>query len=234
MTALLQAPIAYEVIRSKRSTADIIIERDGRILIRAPEWVEDEQIEQIVETKKYWIFQSLAEWRDLNASRVLREFRNGEGFLYLGRSYRLQLVADQREPLVLVDGRFHLRRDCIEQGDIGAAKQAFAQFYVARGLERIPERIERLAPKLGVSARSVEVRDVGYRWATCSAAGDLAFHWKCLMAPLAIVDYIVVHELCHLRHRDHTEVFWNDVDKVVPDYLERRDWLRRHGAALDV
>lgn len=78
--------IPYEVIRSRRSTADVIIERDGSVLVRVPEWVSDEQVETIVESKHYWSYQSVAEWRDLNATRVLREYKNGEGFLYLGRA----------------------------------------------------------------------------------------------------------------------------------------------------
>src|SRR2546425_10875296 len=98
--------ISYEVIRSRRSTADIVIERDGRLLVRAPQSIPDERIEDIVDAKRYWIYKNLAEWRDLNATRVLREYRNGEGFLYLGRSYRLQLVSEQNEPLLLKNGAF--------------------------------------------------------------------------------------------------------------------------------
>ncbi len=95
MSATRNKDISYEVIRSRRATADIVIERDGRVLVRAPESIPDERIKDLVEAKRYWIYKNLAEWRDLNATRVLREYRNGEGFLYLGRSYRLLLVADQ-------------------------------------------------------------------------------------------------------------------------------------------
>ena len=72
--------VSYEVVRSRRRTADIVIERDGNIVVRAPEWADDEKIDSIVAAKNYWIFQGLAEWRDLNATRVLREYKNGEGF----------------------------------------------------------------------------------------------------------------------------------------------------------
>jgi predicted metal-dependent hydrolase len=226
--------IRYEVIRSRRSTADIIIERDGSVLVRAPEWVDDDQVANIVESKHYWIYQGLAEWRDLNATRVLREYRNGEGFLYLGRAYRLLLVSDQEEPLQLRNGRFALRRDLVEQGEIGAAKAAFRNFYATRGLERIRGRLGYYAPKVGVEPTGPEVRDLGHRWASCPPAGKLVFHWKCMMAPQTIIDYIVVHELCHFHHRDHTDAFWNEVDKVMPDFRERKEWLRRNGAGLDV
>lgn len=229
-----EARLAYQVIRSRRSTADIIIERDGGVLVRAPEWASDEQVACIVESKNYWIYQGLAEWRDLNATRVLREYRNGEGFLYLGRAYRLQLVGDQEEALLLRQGRFTLRRDLAEHGDIALAKAAFRDFYVAKGRERLRHRVNYYAPKVGVAPTATEVRELGHRWAACSPTGELLFHWKCMMAPQTIIDYVVVHELCHLRQRDHTDAFWNEVDKILPDYLERKDWLRRTGAALDV
>lgn len=227
-------PISYEVVRTPRRTADIVIEPDGRVIVRAPEHVPDERIEDIVDAKRLWIYKNLAEWRDLNASRVLREYRNGEGFLYLGRSYRLLLVSDQEVPLVLKGGRFRLRREIVDQGEVPAAKKAFRDYFVSRGRERIAQRVRYFAPKVGVTPGKVDVRDLGNRWASCSPAGNLAFHWKCMMAPARIIDYIVVHELCHFHHLDHSDAFWNEVDKITPDFAERKEWLRKNGAAMDL
>ena len=226
--------IEYELVRSPRRTADIVIEPDGRVIVRAPEDTPAGKIEDIIETKRLWIYTNLAEWRDLNATRVIREFRNGEGFLYLGRSYRLLLVANQDEPLLLKSGRFCLRRDLVDQGEVPAAQAAFRNYFVARGLERITKRVGYFAPKVGANAGKIDVRELGCRWASCSPTGNLAFHWKCMMAPPRIIDYIVVHELCHMHHLDHSDAFWNEVDKVLPDYSERKDWLRRNGAAMDL
>jgi len=234
MTARQKGDISYQLIRSRRSTADIVVERDGSIVVRAPETIPDERIEDMVEAKRLWVYQALAEWRDLNATRVLREYRNGEGFLYLGRSYRLLLVAEQAEPLLLKNGRFYLRRDLVDAGAIEAAKAAFRDYYITRGRERIVQRVNYYAPKVGVMPSGVSVRELGNRWASCSPNGNLAFHWKCLMAPQTIIDYIVVHELCHFHHLDHTDAFWNEVDKVIPKYGERKEWLRKNGAGLDV
>jgi predicted metal-dependent hydrolase len=234
MTRTLEKDITYEIVRSRRRTADIVIERDGRVLVRAPEKTPPGKIEDIIESKRYWIYKNLAEWRDLNATRVLREYRNGEGFLYLGRSYRLLLVAGQEEPLLLKGGRFCLRRDIVDRGEIPAAQAVFRDYYIANGLRRITGRVEYFAPKVGVTPRKIDVRGLGHRWATCSPKGNLAFHWKCMMALPTIIDYIVVHELCHFHHLDHTEAFWNEVDKVMPQYSERKEWLRKNGASMDV
>lgn len=233
MKASQSKVIPYEVIRSRRSTADIIIERDGNVLVRAPEWADDEQVANIVESKYHWIYQGLAEWRDLNATRIDREYKNGEGFLYLGRAYRLLIVNDQSEALQLKDDRFTLRRDLIGQGEIEAGKAAFRDFYIAKGLKYLRTRLDYYAPKVGVDPAGLEVRDLGYRWGSCSPKRELSFHWKCMMAPPTIIDYVVVHELCHFHYRDHTLAFWNEVDKVLPDFGERREWLRKNGASLD-
>ncbi|MBL8038462.1 MAG: M48 family metallopeptidase [Nitrospira sp.] len=234
MKASRDPDISYGVVRSRRTTADIVVERDGRVIVRAPAALSDEHIEGIVQSKQYWIYKTLAEWRDLNTTRVLREYRNGEGFLYLGRSYRLSLVADQAEPLLLRNGRFCLRRDLVDRGEMATAKAAFRNYFIARGYERITQRVQYYAPKAGVMPRDVDVRELGHRWASCSQKGNLVFHWKCMMAPPTIIDYIVVHELCHFHHLNHTKGFWNEVDKVMPCYRERKEWLKKNGAAMDL
>ena len=226
--------IQYRLLRSaSRRTADIILERDGTLTVRAPADMPDYAVDDIVRDKRYWIYKNMAEWRELNVSRVMREFRNGEGFLYLGRSYRLSIVNDQPAPLVLKNGRFLLQRRVAELGE-SVARATFQLFYTDKGREKLPRRVEAYAGKVGAAVNRVCVGELGYRWASCNIQGKLLFNWKCLMAPLKIIDYIVVHELCHLYHRDHDRAFWNEMDKVMPDYPERKEWLRKHGASMDI
>lgn len=235
MTLRQIADIKYTLFPgSDRLTVDIVIERNGQISVRPPREFTPEQADETVFSKRMWIYRNLAEWRDLNATRVVREWVSGESFLYLGSRYRLQLATDQEYPLHLKDGRFSLLRSLIETGGSAAAQKAFQAFYEEKGLPRLKKRVAYFAPKAGVRAGAVEIRDLGYRWASCTKNGDLHFHWKCLMAPLTIIDYIIVHELCHLHFRDHSEAFWNEIDKVLPDYRERKEWLRVHGAELDL
>lgn len=217
-----------------RQTTDIVIERDGCVTVRPPARMTPEQVDETVLSRRHWIYRNLAEWRDLNATRVVREWVNGESFLYLGSAYRLLLVAEQDEPLKLKDGRFCLRRNVVETGGKSAAQDAFRDFYVARGTARLAQRVAHFAPRVGVKPGPMHMKELGFRWASSLPGGGLHFHWKCLMAPPKIADYIVVHELCHLHHRDHTDLFWNEVDKVMPDYRERKQWLRAHGARMDL
>jgi len=221
--------IEYDLSRSERRTASIYIERDGRISVLAPVQWSDDQVEHVLENKRPWIYRGLAEWEDLNATRVEREFVSGEGFLYLGSSYRLTLVERQAQPLTLKDGWFRLRADMVSQADL-----AFKEFYRQKGAERIPARVSYFQRKLGVEAKGIRVMELQNRWASCSADGTINFHWKCMMAPLRIMDYIVAHELVHLIHKHHADAFWNTLDKVLPEYRERKEWLRVNGAGMDL
>lgn len=227
--------IDYQLLPgSDRRTTDIVIERNGVIAVRPPVNYTPEQIDAVVESKRMWIYRNLAEWRDLNRTVVIREWVNGETFLYLGRTYRLALVADQKQSLILKEGRFCLSRKLIDVGGSEAAKNAFETYYSEKGLQRIKGRVNYYSPKVGVAITSVNVKDMAYRWASCSKAGALNFHWKCMMAPAKIIDYLVVHELCHMYHQNHSDAFWNEVDKILPDYGERKEWLRLNGASLDI
>jgi predicted metal-dependent hydrolase len=227
--------IQYQLLPgSARRTTDIVIERDGVITVRPPLGMNPEEVDETVFSRRMWIYRNLAEWRDLNATHVTREWVNGESFLYLGSRYRLQLVQEQDVPLKLKDGRFCLLRSVVETGGSAAAHDAFVTFYQNKGMARLQKRVAYFSAKVGVQAGTAQIKELGYRWASCLKSGDLHFHWKCLMAPLTIIDYIIVHELCHLHHRDHSDAFWNEVDKILPDYRDRKEWLRVHGAELDL
>lgn len=235
MAARQVRDIEYELLPgSERKTTDIVIERDGHITVRPPNEYTPEQVDAVVESKRMWIYRNLAEWRDLNASAVVREWVNGETFLYLGRAYRLSLVSDQGCDLKLKDGQFCLDRGLVEQHGVSAARSAFEDYFRQKGAQRLNERVTFYAPRVGVDAPGVKVKEMGYRWASCGTTNMLNFHWKCMMAPPKVIDYIVVHELCHLHHRNHSDSYWNEVDKVMPDYRERKAWLRRHGASLEL
>ncbi|WP_279450628.1 M48 family metallopeptidase [Aeromonas dhakensis] len=185
------------------------------------------KIEQILEQKRSWIYRNLAEWEDLNRTHVERQFVSGEGFPYLGSNYRLKLVDDQQEDLILKNGYFLMRRDRADRG-----MELFKHFYRNKGLSRVTKRVTYYAPKLGVDYRTVRVMELQHHWASCSTKGDLNFHWRCLMAPLSVLDYIVVHELAHRLHRNHNAAFWDAVDKVLPDYQKQVSWLKHNGAGM--
>lgn len=228
MTLYTYKDITYSLERSDRRTVSIYIERDGSVSVLAPNYIEVEQLNKVIEHKRYWIHKSLSELDELNKTGVKREFVNGEGFLYLGKSYRLKIRKNLKTPLSLHQGYFLLDKDHLEK-----ARTLFIDFYKKKGLKHIPARVEWFKHKLGVNPEVIRVLELGNRWASRSN-DNLNFHWKIVLAPLTIIDYIVVHELTHFVRPDHSRVFWSIVESVIPNYLERKNWLRINGANLDI
>ncbi|HOI30992.1 MAG TPA: SprT family zinc-dependent metalloprotease [Melioribacteraceae bacterium] len=215
--------------RSARKTLSIYIERDGSITVHAPKNLPLAKVEEVLKKKEYRIYKVWTEQRILNESHRNREFVSGQSFLYLGRSYALKLIDTIEEPLVLKNGRFYLRKS-----EKVKAKEHFVNFYKTNGFPKIIKRIEDYKKKLGVSPNKVRIIDIQNRWASCTQEGNLNFHWKCIMAPYAVLNYIVVHELVHLKIKNHTKAFWNEVDKLIPNYLDKVDWLKKNGAGMDL
>jgi|TARA_R100000501_G_C2624868_1_gene118191 hypothetical protein len=221
--------ISYALKRSKRKTSSIYIERDGSISVMVPENLSDTQVEDMLEKKRFQIYKHLADWEDANYNRVYREFVSGEGFYYLGRSYKLEIVNDQEVPLKLKNGSFRLRKK-----DLPKAKEVFKEFYREKGKAKILERVKFWQEKIDVSPKEVKIMELQNRWGSCTPQGNVNFHWKTIMAPLTIIDYIIAHELTHLIHPNHSEAFWNELDKVMPDYHRHKSWLKLNGAGMDL
>ena len=221
--------IDYELKKRARKTTSIYIERDGTITVLAPEPYDMDKIEEILEAKRSWIYRNLAEWEDLNRTRVEREFVNGEGFPYLGSTYRLQIVDDVSQELSFKNGSFLLKRSVLS-----SARDKFIDFYKTKARTRLPKHVAQYAKKMGLNPSGIRIQELKNRWASCSADGTLNFHWRCVMAPITALEYIVVHELAHLKHPNHTPEFWYEIEKVLPDYPKAKGWLRLYGAGLEL
>lgn len=215
--------------KSKRKTVSIFIERDGSISARVPEKLTDSEIEEVIKAKEYQIHKNLAEWTQLNDRAVNREFVSGQSFLYLGKNYRLSIVDEELDKLHFVKGRFLLSKK-----EVGNAKEHFIAFYRKKLKSKLQPLVERYQGQLGVQATEVKVMELKNRWASCSVKGNVHFHWKCAMAPMDVLHYIVIHELAHLIHMNHTSAFWNEIDKILPNYDIQMNWLKINGAGMDL
>lgn len=221
--------VNIKVIKSKRKTLSIYIERDGSVSARVPEKVKDEELQDILNSKEYLIFKHLAEWEQLNANAVEREYVSGQSFLYLGRNYRLKFDK-------VTKSKLHFKRNTffLNPTDKDKAKELFINFYKQKLNTKLPGIVKSYQEKLGVLPRTLKVMELQNRWASCSPNGNVNFHWKCAMAPIDVLHYIVVHELAHLIHNNHSKLFWNEVDKILPNYDAQIHWLKINGAGMDL
>lgn len=226
--ALTVDDLTFEVRRSpRRKTLEIVVDRGGELIIAAPSGLAPSLMEDFVREKQFWLYTKLAEKEALSQPVRGKEFVSGEGFPYLGKSYRLLLVAKQDGPLKLEAGRFRLLRSEAQNG-----RDHFVRWYSGHALSWLCPRVERWTSRVGVEPNTIEVRELGFRWGSCSGSGKVYFHWAAILLPPRVVDYVIVHELAHLLEPNHTEDFWLCVERAMPDYAERKQWLALHGGSL--
>lgn len=213
----------------RRKTVSIFIERDGSVRVLAPVSASDETIETAVKSKEYLIFTKLAKWKELNQGKVKREYVNGQSFLYLGRNYRLKLIENQDVALKISGGFFLLDIKHLSKAD-----KAFKEFYKEKALLKIKERMKVHEDKFPTKPTSIKVLELRNRWASWTPKNGLNFHWKCIMAPVSVLDYIIMHEMVHLKYPNHSTDFWNELDKKMPDFREQENWLKRNGVKMSL
>jgi len=225
MESLTVADLTFEVRRSpRRKTVEITVDRGGELVLAAPEGVAESVMTDFVEEKAFWIYTKLAEKAALQHPIKVREYVDGEGFLYLGRSYRLLLVDEQSSPVKLEAGRFRMRRELAERG-----RGEMLAWYTSHARTWLRRRVELWADRIGVEPAGVAVRDLGYRWGSCGESRVVNFHWATILLPGSMAEYVVVHELVHLLEPNHTPEFWLAVERALPEFKARKQWLARKG-----
>jgi predicted metal-dependent hydrolase len=213
----------------QRRTIGIAVERDGSLTLTAPTGISKDKLEAAVRAKQLWIHQKLVSKEELNRSRTSKRYLTGEGFFYLGKSYRLKFVEHSEVPLKLTNGWFELIRS-----ERPRAREIFIDWYTERLEPILQAEVAFLEAHLEVRAKGFQILDLGFRWGWCSHAGHLQFHWRLAMQPRSVVRYVVAHELGHLREPHHGEVFWQLLEKVLPEYEKQKNWLAKHGASFDL
>ncbi|MEU4323892.1 M48 family metallopeptidase [Nonomuraea dietziae] len=209
-------------VSDRRKSVRLTVERDSSITAVVPPQVSKAELAKVVEAKRPWLYGKLAEKRELGAAAPAKEYVTGEGFRYLGRSYRLRLVdsGDVR----LIRGRLELPKG-------GGAKE-LVDWYRRVGGPWLSKRARPWATRLGVELGGMKVRPLGYRWGSCSRGGQVNIHWATMQLPPSLIDYVLVHELAHIRRPDHSAEFWEIVERALPRHDDYRERLRRTGNDL--
>jgi predicted metal-dependent hydrolase len=215
-----------KLVRSRRKTVAVIVERDGSLTVRAPLHLPAARIDEFVHSHAEWIARTRARMLAQPPAPPPR-FTEGETFLVLGKPYPLRMARSQR-PALAFDGRaFRLSR-----GARPRAREAFLRWYKAHAREILTERVQALAGRYSFSYQKVRISSARTRWGSCSTNGTLSFTYRLVMAPVEVVDYVVVHELVHTRIHDHSKKFWAEVAAILPDYRRHVTWLKRNGGSL--
>ncbi|WP_199486582.1 M48 family metallopeptidase [Actinomadura logoneensis] len=214
-------------VSERRSTVRLTVERDDTVTATVPPGLAPDDLAKVIKSRRRWLYGKLAERQEIGEGRPPREFVSGEGFFYLGRSYRLLLVEEGAAPVRLVRGRLRLRQDVLDD-----PTGHLVGWYTRRGTEWLPRRLEPWAQRMRADVADLRVLPLGYRWGSCTMRGRVNLHWGVMQLPPALVDYVLVHELAHLHHHDHSARFWRQVERAMPDFQSRRSRLKRLGPDL--
>lgn len=220
--------LTFEVRRSsRRRTLNLTVDRGGELVIHGPAESSDKELTAWVSSKLLWVHRKLA----LKAADVPRvrtpEFVTGESFKYLGRACRLSVLAQQEKSLCFDGRRFFLRRDAIP-----TAMSHFRAWYIATGRAWITNRVALLAKSVGAVPTRIGVLELGFRWGSCGRNGVVYFNWKLLQLPVRLADYVIAHELCHIKEPRHGPEFWRALERALPDWKDRQAILKVSAAEI--
>ena len=222
-----------EIIRSSKRKNSAIKIQKGKVYIMVPMGLSQVAIESLVMNKTRWITEKLTHQQSLLALPA-KVFSTGEAYGYLGSEYVLTIVTGVRPTIKLDQHQLIVTVRDQSLDNVAIIKALLINWYKQQAVVALKLKTQHYAALIGVHPTSITIKTYKARWGSCSVSGAIQFNWKLMMAPESIVDYVVVHELCHLLHHNHSPAFWAAVAHYCPDYRVHSAWLKRHGARLEI
>jgi predicted metal-dependent hydrolase len=189
-----------------------------------------ERVTQVLKGKKRWILGNLARYDGVSQASVRQEITAGDVVSYLGRQLMVVIKGHRGVDVVKLErSKLSINRTFAS----GGLNSVLEQWYRAQAATLIQEKVKKWGAELGLNHTRVTIRGQRTRWGSCSRKGNLSFNWKLMMAPEAVIDYVVIHELAHLKEMNHSQRFWRLVAQHCPKWRECKKWLRTHEAELN-
>jgi predicted metal-dependent hydrolase len=218
--------INYTVNRSRkrRKTISLQISDKSELVIAAPYFTPIGEINRFVQEKQNWIHKTIQRHKEESLKNKAKEYITGEMFYYLGELFPLETFFEknERQGLVFWSNRFYLNTAyAAEKG-----MSYFVAWYKKKATQHLRQRVDFFSHELNLRAKSIKITSAEKRWGSCSAEDNLSFSFRLIMAPPDIIDYVVVHELMHIKEKNHSTKFWQRVETVMPEYKTHRRWLK--------
>ena len=230
--------VEYDLIFSKRKkTIGLTIDHNKKLTVRAPKKLSEDDVRANLFQKAKWIINHLDKMDEIQQEESIKEFVSGEKFLLRGRRYRLKVFQNEycsKSSLTFKNGKFiaTVPKDLHESDYRESIRPLFISYYHQKAEKVINERLNRYLKYFNDRPSGIIVKDFKSKWGSCSKDNKLRFNWRIVMAKTSIIDYLVVHELCHIEHKNHSKDYWDAVQAIIPDYEERKKWLRVNGNIL--
>jgi predicted metal-dependent hydrolase len=224
--------LIFEVRYSTRKTIQIVVDRDGKLFVNAPKNSKTKHLKDFIKAKEFWIYQKLDKKNMLIKPK--QENQQKKTFLYLGKKYQLRFEANnskfsKNDIVSLKRGKFILKSSAKKN-----FKKHLIDWYTLHSKKIIFEKTKKLEKQTGLNPKNIRIMNLGNRWGSCSHNNILNFHWRTVLAPPRIINYIILHEMIHMLEEKHTPEFWKKLEKFMPDYLKRKQWLSENGTKLSI
>ncbi len=217
--------IRFEIMYKNRKSMGITIDHYGNVEVKAPKGTPNEKVLHLIEKNWDQIQQKLKEMKDRLDGPKEKTYEHGESFLFLGGTYPIRIFEDvsiDRDYVVFDEDHLQIHVKLLEDEKI---KQALKRFYYQKCKALVELSISSYQSNFKTKPRSIRITDNKTNWGTCDSRMQLTFNWRLAMAPQKVIDYVVIHEMCHMVHMNHDRSFWRLVGKIMPDYKEQEYWL---------
>ncbi len=214
-----QKTIDFSLLYCDRKTMEIAVHPDSTVIVKAPMQSDLTVIEKKIKKRASWIFRQLNYFKQFDPKTPTRCYVNGETHLYLGKQYRLKLAEGQDNSVKLSCGFFHIT--CRSEPTPNFAKKLLNQWYYEKAKFQFVNSIDRCWQKFngfGIEQPKLSIKRMQKRWGSLSEKGTITLNTDLIRAPKECIDYVVTHELCHLKHRDHSPEFYKFLDSVLPGW----------------
>ena len=220
-----------EIIKTNRKKSASIQLKDGQVRVRAPRSLSDKRINDLIKKRTPWIKEKLKEFSKRPLA-VEKKYDDGEIFSYLDKNYALKIIESDEVAVKLKNGCFIVSTCKEDLGKNIKVQKLLTDWYRIHAHKYLKERTDKFANIIGVLPSSVSIKNYKSRWGSCSISGSIDYNWKIIQAPKRVVDYVIVHELCHLIEHNHSPKYWSNVARFMPNWKESKDWLRENSEVL--
>ena len=223
--------IAIDIKRTQRRKSISITIADNRVKITVPYHLPQDQIDQLLKKKSKWIKEKLFVQSQIQPARK-KDYVSGEDFLYLGQHYRLKVLLGKKYLVELKNG--YLTVYVKDKSKTTKTKRLIKQWYLKQASTYLIKKTAQLAATLSLTVNSSKVREYKSRWGSCSTSGNIFYNWRLVMAPPKIIQYVIFHELMHLKEHNHSPKFWKMLRSAYPDLDTAKQWLVYNGHTLHI
>jgi hypothetical protein len=220
--------LRVRIIRSTRRKSLALTVKSGEASVRMPQRLGLDHAETFIAQKADWLRNKLAEYPNIETKRYINE----EVFLYLGQPLTLNIFFEQKQNHIAINSQTLQVSTGASSFDELAIKKQLIRWYRQQADHFLKERTEKISQRTKLHPTSVQIRQYKARWGSCKLTGAIQLNWALIMAPIKVIDYVIIHELCHLKQHNHSPAFWALVENFEPDYKVLREWLKIHGQTL--